>query len=427
MTEPRRPDGLTAVVVRDPRHADAEIERIASIRTAVRGTGTRVAALDSPMLTLGPDRTVVGSLFGLSDYEHAFGLIVLGRQVRTFKTPWARGLYWFLNELVEPGGELVLPVYGDAAAEREHGWRAADLDEMFGSAGEPIADRWLAFTVSGPLPIPPSVFPWAVRDFTGTVHERVLARASTRALSALLHAPPADEVVVAGLDAVRDQPQPVGEVFRADSGASPFTADLARMTRSVSYLLSGVSSKAAATKHAIQTYGQPGPQAVVDIGGATGLLAAELLLDDELDVRHGLVIELDATSIPAALRMCRGLATELSGRLHFAIVPAQDYAFARPATAITMMSSLLLVPFQERRAVLDRCWEVLEPGGVFVVYEVLKAVPPMALDAVQYTAVTVDAELSRYGPIIRLDATTLNEITADEAGEASVFRVVSKR
>jgi predicted O-methyltransferase YrrM len=193
----------------------------------------------------------------------------------------------------------------------------------------------------------------------------------------------------------------------------------------VSYLMSGLAHKAAAIRLAVTEYGRSGDHAIVDIGGAFGYLAAELVLDDELDVRRGTTVEFEPTYAAGALRMYRALAP-LRGRLQMALGRAEHHDFAAPATVVTMMSSLLYVPREHRRTVLDRSWDALESGGLLVIYEVLRADPPMTDDAVQYTAAELDAELGRYGTVVRLGATTLQEQSAAEAGEATVFRVVAK-
>ena len=231
--------------------------------------------------------------------------------------------------------------------------------------------------------------------------------------------------IVAGLETARGD-APLDDWF--ERGAEiDLTRQMGTTVRSVSYLISGLAHKAAAVRFAIQDYGPEGPQSVLDLGGAFGFLAAELVLDEGLDVRRAMTVEFEATYAAGAIRMYRALAPQLRGNLRMALGRAERHDFSEPATVVTMMSSLLYVPREHRRTVLDGSWDSLQSGGILVIYEVLRADPPMKDDAIQYTAAELDAELERYGPVIRLGATTMREMSAEQAGEATVFRVVVKQ
>jgi hypothetical protein len=418
-------EGINGIVLRDPRQFDAEVATLTSdVGELLTRRATRVLTLVSPIPRFSPDRTVAGSLFATEGVRRVFSMLALGRNVRTFRAPWSRALYAYLNALVAEGGDLVLPV---SAPGPQHplGWSREALEELFAQRGEPVGERYVRLRAQTSFAPAPSVLSWFVEGLSGLVHSQVLVRSNRTALSAALLDPLAEELVVSGMDDLQRR-LPLDDGWMSDGSAVELTQQLARMTRSVSYLVAGLAHKAAASRHAIAVYGRSGPQEVVDIGGAFGFLAAELLLDDGLDVRAALNVEYDANYADGALRMYRALGPELRGRLGMALDRAEAHEFGSPVTCVTMMSSLLYVPKERRRHLLDKSWDALVSGGLLIVYEVLRSDPPAKDDAIQYTASTIDAELGRYGPVVRLGATTLRELSVDEAGEATVFRIVVK-
>jgi hypothetical protein len=83
------------------------------------------------------------------------------------------------------------------------------------------------------------------------------------------------------------------------------------------------------------------------------------------------------------------------------------------------------VPKEARRPLLDRVWDALEPGGVLVVFEHIKALGARYFD-IMFTVDEIDALLGAYGPIERYLSTAVAQVDRDAAGARSVFRVVTK-
>ncbi len=417
-----QPEGLSCVVVRDVSHLQRELEAIRFLGTRLERSDTRVLSLTSPIARFPPDRSVPGSVFALEGVRRVFSTLVLGQNVRTFLSPWSEALYWYLNELVVDGGELVLPI-ADRGSGKTRGWSLTALEELFEQPGEVVDGHFARFRARSDLARPASLLTWFVNDLSGIVHTQIVSRAAADPLQIAIDDPLAEELIVSGLDRLRHERRHDESLPRESS--IDFTTQLSRLTRSVSYLMSGLAHKAAAVRFAVADYAPRKPQTVLDIGGALGFLAGELLLDPDLELQSGLTVEADPTYVAGALRMYGAFAPQLRGRMRMAVERAEVHEF-EPATIVTMLSSLLYVPRDQRRAVLDRSWDCLDRGGILVVYEVLRTRPPGKDDAVQYTAAEIDKTLQRYGSVVRLSATTLRELSVQEAGQTSVFRVVAK-
>ena len=187
------PEGLSGVVVRDPRHLEAELTALPSRREWLTRRDTRVLTLVSPLTRLPPDRSVPGSLFAAGDARGLFSMLALGRNVRTFRSPWSEALYWFLNELVEVGGELILPA-APGRSPKDGDGRAMPWRRCSNSPAMSLTRSSIRLRGRSGLARPSSLLPWFIGDLSGIVHVHLMSRSSSDALRAILREPLAEEL-----------------------------------------------------------------------------------------------------------------------------------------------------------------------------------------------------------------------------------------
>jgi 2-polyprenyl-6-hydroxyphenyl methylase/3-demethylubiquinone-9 3-methyltransferase len=97
---------------------------------------------------------------------------------------------------------------------------------------------------------------------------------------------------------------------------------------------------------------------ILDLGCGHGLLT-NLLAQGSAE-RDVLGIDIDADKVEAARRTIKGQAN-----VRFEVVDAAD-VHGGPFDAITVGDVFYLIPPEGQRSLIERCFEILAPGGVFV-------------------------------------------------------------
>ena len=431
---------LTGLILRDQRHYEAEASALEPLADALAQRNLRILTQTSGIGMFPPDRSFAGSVY-LPEGFGSFELIAVGRNNRLFQNPWSQAFLEHLNDLLCDEGRLVLPFLDDERAERDGAWSRSALTDLFRDDGETIADVFVGVTRRHDMPQTPSVLRWFLENSAQIIHSHLLIRHVRHSINVQRIDDLFLEFAFDSAERITARPRTwveegevladskwfdtatEGEMNRPILYGREFSAAL----RSLSYLISGVNPKTALLRHLITTYCSDGrADSVLDVGGAYGYLVAELLLDPELGLSQGVVCDFDSAYLAGAGRLYRDLRASLQGRFFFSLNPAQAFPFDRSFSVITFMSSLLYVPKDEREALIDRCWEHLEPGGILVIYEALRSDPPVKDDAIQFTAAELDSFLSRWGEVHRHSGTSIRPVTADEAAEHTIFRVVAK-
>ena len=158
-----------------------------------------------------------------------------------------------------------------------------------------------------------------------------------------------------------------------------------------------------------------------------GLVDIELLLTHP-GVRLVTNVEPVAATLPITRRIVDRFARALSGRYRVVVGAAQDHPFDEGIDLVSDFASLLYMPRGDLKRTLDRAWEALNPGGIFVIHENIKRDifrSKSYYDQV-FTFDEIEDELARFGKIDRYRSSDLAPMTRDQAGDNTVFRVVQK-
>ena len=169
---------LTAVVTRDGR----SVPRMAGdLHLGERLDGSRALALNMAPAVF-PRAGSVGLLYSSSDVRGLYQLIAVDAAVYLYAGAWTTALLAKLIEMLEPGGELVLPF-----VEPPDGRLSLDaITELLGVEPVEVAGRQARFRPARPLPVEPSVLDWAMRDYAALVHDFLLPRLLRRSTDVLM-------------------------------------------------------------------------------------------------------------------------------------------------------------------------------------------------------------------------------------------------
>lgn len=193
------------------------------------------------------------------------------------------------------------------------------------------------------------------------------------------------------------------------------------------YSVTGAGYKAGALRYFVDEFlPRRHDVRVVDIGGGIGLVDLELLISMP---RVASVVNLDpvAAGLPLTSRVI-GKHPELRGRYSVALMPAEAWGFEEAVDVVADFAALLHMPRERLQPTLDRAWASLRDGGMFVVHENIRRARFLErghYDEV-FTVEEIDGLLGRYGAIERFRSTDLTALSAEQAGESTVFRVVRK-
>jgi hypothetical protein len=432
-------DGFCGLVLSDKSHKDLEIKKLKDIAPEVSSRSTRIFAQNMGVAMFPPDNSVVGSFY-YPDGAAGFDLLAVGTNNRVFRGPWGHAFYYHLNAMLSARGRLVLPLASNAEARGF--WTVDELRELFFNEGTLSASgAFITFPKLSDMKRSDSLLQWYFDNYASLVCGDMVNRLVGQAVNVQRFDDLFLELCLDGADTAVASPR--RWVAQADilkdsvwfDGAEPTPknpsrtvgSELSASLKVSSYLMSGLSYKAAVMEHIIRNHCRArAPLSYIDFGGAYGQLVVELLLDSRLNLQKGVCCDFNNIYLANAYRIYRGLRKSLRNRFFFSAGKMQDFSFDQTYSVMSAFSTLLYIPKEDRMAALRRCWEKLDRGGVMVIFEALKASPKNKDYAIQFTAAELDATLGEFGTVQRIGATEICPVSSEEAKENSVFRFVVK-
>lgn len=338
--------------------------------------------------------------------------------VRYFRDAYGAAFLSHIHNAVRRGGWVAVPFHTDRLAERTGFWSLAWLETVLGRADK--ADGQMAlFQRGAPLHPPRSVLSFFMRDGYGYAADYFKDR--TAASTAQY------------LERCSDFLAPPLALTASDEEAAnthvELQAELDKFFSNMNYSVTGAGYKAEGLRRLIAAY-LPRKEdiRVADLGGGAGFVGVELLLTSE-SVSKVVNCEPLAASLPLNRRLYRWFEPWLRDRYKVCPSPAQDFPFDEEFDVVSAFASLLYVPREKRAETLERAWNALRPGGVFVIHENIKR--PLFAERdyfdIMFTVEELEAELSRFGRIDYYRSTDIMPMTREQTGDLTVFRVVQKK
>jgi SAM-dependent methyltransferase len=422
---------LIAVYTTAPTRMAADLEGAGALGAELSKADIRCFALSNGDASFPTKPGGAGSAF-MPPPEGLFDSLFLGRSLCLFKNPWGAAMISHIARALRPGGRLV--IWFDVTSRPQGFWRLADLEQLFGTAASQTFNDHAVFVIDRPPSPPPSILNWYFSSFSELIlHDMSirhdLLRHDWSELSG--HILNYDEFNDPLLTGYFINP-PVNEIilrYIAEQLSRDFRSNLQNAISENSYLIGGISYKSALINAIIHdNFTASSGLRFADFGGGYGLLAAELLLNKDSPVDSALNIDISPCNLLISAKMYRGNLHALRRRLRFWQGAIESYPFDETFDVVTKIASLHLVPAPQRKAVLDRTWSVLAPGGLLVIHENIKSPAFEALPYydLMFSVEELDALLSQFGKIERYLSTAVARVDQDKAGARTIFRVVKK-
>ncbi len=432
-------NGMSGLILSAASHVTLEIAKLKDVTPDLEQRTLHVFAQTSGIPMYPPDMKVIGSFY-YPDGASGFDLLVLGANNRVFQDPWGHAFYYQLNRMLSSSGSLILPL--NVRAEERGFWTVEQLQTLFASEGEILGGgAYIRFPKAAGIPPSNSLLSWYFENYAALI----IGDMANRLVGQAVHVQRLDdiflELALNSADTIVASPRrwvQQGHVLddmswitgvepTAKNPAKTLGSELCFSHQVISYLMSGLSYKAAAIRHIVFNYcTAQRPLSYVDFGGAYGQLVIELLLADNLEFNKGVCCDLNNIYLAGAYRIYRGLRDKLYNRFFISNLKMQDFRFDQKYSLISAFSTFLYVPKEQRMPALQNCWENLEHGGVLVIFEVLKSDLKNKDYAVQFTASEIDAMLGQFGDVGRISATEMQQCSREAAKENSVIRFVVK-
>lgn len=364
----------------------------------------------------------------------SYDRVLIGPSVVLFDNAWALAFLRHALSLVKPGGTLLLVrTKSNARGGRE--LLSLEAARKYLGGEEKAAEPGVALVVRRSEALPPpvkSTFTAYIDDeaeLTATLASYYRDKSVTGEQIAKMEGISHPSSPIGGVSALLDPSHPSSEnlerqrlaVGSADDGYATYVASLNP------YMFDGVRYKHALASYLIRTCSPElasQPLDIVDVGAAFGLLPMELALDERFEVRSAVAVELGlgyAIGADRIVQRCGGL----QGRFRFAHAQAETFEFAGPLHVVSFIGSLLYVAKDALHPVLDKVWNALAPGGLLIIHENIRR-PSFNQSDVMFYVDEIDDLMGRYGPIRYFMSTAAVELTREQAGDKSVFRVVKK-
>lgn len=345
------------------------------------------------------------------------GLALMLPPTRLYPGQFARAWFAHLMEAVAAGGRLYVPfTAGKSTGEL---LRYCDLPWLEQTLGPAIhvdtATKLAAFPAAdGVLGLAQSVLSLYLRE----------PYALLWGLFAGIEQEGADDFLIGGVPHSEDISSPEFALDTAETKAGIAQAFFSRMN----YLISGISYKSAGLEELLKRF-LPERDGLghVDLGGGPGFLSAELLLSGHR-MAESTVCEPSRENLPLARHLYAWFHTSLQSRFKFYPAPAQSLQYTASVDLVSAFAALLFVPRHQLGATLQNAWDALRSGGLLVIHENIKRdhFRRMSYYHQMFTAQELDAELGRFGEVHRFRSSDLKNLTRDEAGDLTVYRVLCK-
>lgn len=362
------------------------------------------------------------------DEHRQFDAIVNGLPL--FKGAWGTSYAAWLTRLLKPGGSIFFRFNQDN--ERRGFLSRETIQNLYGQQGKDIGEGGLTeFQLVSPVQAGPSVLDWFMRN----KHKAVLDDLRFK------YAGIQDPRLLDPLYAEFLEEQQQFDSFLKECGvprsyfglgdAGPIVdvdKELGDILRTYSYYVGGIRYKGAVVSQIIKDLlGDRRQLTALDIGGGMGLLLAEMLLDESLDVSRAVVRDLNYLAYIQAGNLYSFYREQLKGRFVFSFGSGNTYSFEQANDVIIMISSFLYVDRDIQPKMLQQAWDSLTPGGLLIVFENIKNPTYVRDYKFMFTSEELDNLLGTFGQVQYYLPNALLPATASEAEKTVVFRVVQKK
>lgn len=347
-----------------------------------------------------------------------------------FRGTWANAYVAWLARLLKPGGSIFLQF--DPEKEKRGFLSRHTVEDIYGQQGTDTGQEgFTQFTPKGPVQDRPSVLHWFMRNKYKTILDDL------RHKYAGIQDPRLFEPHYA--EFIEGQEQ-IESFLTKHSGLRSYFGlgkksvitdidkELCDILRIYSYYVGGIRYKGAIVAQIIKDLlGNRQQLTTLDIGGGMGLLSAELLLDETLNVSRATVRDLNYFAYIQAGHLYSFYREQLKDRFTFSLGAGETYTSPQKNDVVTLLGSLLYADKAVQPLILQKAWDSLTPGGLLIVHENIKSPTYVRDYTYMFTPEELDGMLGKFGEVQYYFSNALLPTTAEHAKTSTDFRIVQKR
>lgn len=302
------------------------------------------------------------------DPAKIYDLLWLDKAVPLTEGPWSSGLIKSLIKRLRYGGRLVLPVPLKRRNNCQVG--AAEVDGILGEPEQVIEDLYRVYKITDQSIDGTSIVEWYMDNF-GKILLDLVRPNNVQNYLALSEDSLTREFLRPPLNALEIDPVQMATGLTADS--LDLEKNIDAYVASMAYLVHGISYKAAVMAEIIANkMGSEVAVKCLDIGGANGVLAGELLLQDKINVVEAHTHELLLRYLNGVRDIYLNFRQSFKNRFSFSLGSMVDYDFSVDYNVVSFIGCLYLSGPEHWGDVVGRAVARLPDGGLIIIHENLR-------------------------------------------------------
>jgi len=353
-----------------------------------------------------------------------FDIIWIDEKISLPSTPWSTAFLTNVSEMLSKNGVMVI----DAHPKKRNNCQV-DLEFLAKILGQPLEmltdSRAVYGRVTNPQPTHcKSLLNWWQSNYAATILDLcretelngyLSLQEDTLVREFLKCDIVEDKLLKMQMDSgLRDTPKKFSELIRF-------------YVSSMAYLFHGIGYKASVIAEIARTeMGKETPLNYLDLGGANGALAGEMLLNPDIIVKTAHTHELLLKYLPLARQMYIANRDQFHGRFFYSLGSMNDYAFDDNYNLVSFIGCLYLSGPDNRGAVARRAFDGLEPGGLLIVHENLRDNRAVPDHDFMFAENELRELLAKLGDVQCFHTHTGRKIDADENNGKTAFWAVRK-
>lgn len=359
-----------------------------------------------------------------ADLAPVFDLIYVDNRVTLPAGGWSASFISYLARMLKPGGRLAFEL--PPARRNNCQLCRTDVDDIIGQTGELMHETLSVYQPRSPITADDSILDWYVQNYGSIIIDLVSENSPDE-----LHAVAEDSVMIdlMGEPLAAEQ---LGELSYGNGmpDQTPYrpVAELVKdYVASMAYLFHGIGYKSAVIAEIIRS--QIGTETQIDyldIGGANGALAAEVLLRKDISVRTARTHELLLRYLPGAAKIYRSNIENFESRLRFTLGSMTDFDFPAPYNVVSFIGCLYLAGPENHESVVSAAMSNLSLGGLLIVHENLRDNRKVPSHDYMFSEEQLYSLLSGFGEVKLYHTLTGREITKESLKGKTVFWSVQK-
>jgi len=294
-----------------------------------------------------------------------FDYIAISPSLILFETTWHKSILFMINNMLKPGGRLIVPMNLRRGTLTAYGFNIELLEKWLEVYAEPYLPGLITLQIKTEKSVPRSALTWLSEhgpNYIRRTHgEEVEAQPGDFSTLGMRETELAFSKVTAPFDGFAKSPPPI-------TGKLKSTEYLM-----LEYLSVGAGHRFSALKTTLLKYMKKSDNLrILDHGSASGLIPCQLLFESEFSFDEVTVVEPSDITIPLAYDFFNYLKPAEREKIAYIKSRAEDYKYEQTYHLISFVHMFFLIDEAERSATLARAIAALDDDGVVLIWDIPK-------------------------------------------------------